>query len=87
MDKDNQVEPDSRFVQANERTLLAWIRTGLALVTFGFVIARLGAWLNAVQAAPQPPSLVLVGCRPGRLFRGSRARGERAGARSLSTGA
>jgi putative membrane protein len=42
-------EPDSRLVQANERTLLAWIRTSLALVTFGFVIARLGAWLNAIQ--------------------------------------
>jgi len=29
---------DPRTLQANERTLLAWLRTGLALITFGFVI-------------------------------------------------
>jgi len=27
---------------ANERTLLAWIRTSIAIIVFGFVIARLG---------------------------------------------
>ncbi len=37
---------DAAAIQANERTLLAWIRTGLSLTTFGFVIARLGAWLR-----------------------------------------
>jgi putative membrane protein len=36
------VEPvDLRILQANERTLLAWVRTGLALMAFGFVVARL----------------------------------------------
>lgn len=38
---------DIRVLQANERTLLAWIRTGLALMAFGFVIARVGVWLRA----------------------------------------
>jgi putative membrane protein len=38
--------PDLRILQANERTLLAWIRTGLALMAFGFVIARLAVWLR-----------------------------------------
>jgi putative membrane protein len=28
---------------AEERTLLAWIRTGLALMGFGFAVARFGA--------------------------------------------
>jgi putative membrane protein len=37
---------DPRQLQANERTLLAWVRTGLALVTFGFVVAGIGAWLR-----------------------------------------
>ncbi|HEY0705182.1 MAG TPA: DUF202 domain-containing protein, partial [Polyangia bacterium] len=37
----------------NERTFLAWIRTSLALVTFGFVVARLGAWLTEVEATAQ----------------------------------
>jgi|MudIll2142460700_1097286.scaffolds.fasta_scaffold39568_3 putative membrane protein len=39
-------EVDLRILQANERTLLAWIRTGLALMAFGFVLARLVIWLQ-----------------------------------------
>ena len=31
---------------AAERTLLAWIRTGLALMGFGFVVARFGLFLE-----------------------------------------
>jgi len=31
---------------ANERTFLAWVRTTIALVSLGFVIARLGLWLR-----------------------------------------
>ena len=31
---------------ANERTLLAWIRTGVALMAFGFAIARFGLFLR-----------------------------------------
>lgn len=37
---------DLRILQANERTLLAWVRTGLALMAFGFVVARLAFWLR-----------------------------------------
>ena len=32
--------------QANERTMLAWIRTGIALMGFGFAIARFGLFLR-----------------------------------------
>lgn len=32
-------EPDPRFTLANERTFLAWIRTGLALLAAGVAIA------------------------------------------------
>jgi len=35
---------------AAERTLLAWIRTGLALMGFGFVVARFGLFLQELQA-------------------------------------
>ena len=31
---------------ANERTFLAWIRTTIALISLGFVLARLGPWLH-----------------------------------------
>ncbi len=40
-------EPKSRPARlfAAERTLLAWIRTGLALMGFGFVVARFDRFL------------------------------------------
>lgn len=34
------IEVDPRVVFAAERTLLAWIRTGIALAALGFVVAR-----------------------------------------------
>jgi putative membrane protein len=34
---------------AAEPTFLAWIRTGLALMGFGFVVARFGLFLQALQ--------------------------------------
>ena len=36
---------------AAERTFLAWIRTGLALMGFGFVVARFGLFLRALQVS------------------------------------
>jgi putative membrane protein len=39
---------DPRIYFAAERTLLAWIRTGIALMAFGFVIARFGLFLSLV---------------------------------------
>ena len=42
---------------AAERTLLAWIRTGLALMGFGFVVARFALFLQQVQVSQHAPSL------------------------------
>lgn len=39
-----------RLHQANERTMLAWLRTGIALMAFGFAIARFGVFLRQVAA-------------------------------------
>ena len=36
---------------AAELTLLAWMRTGLALMGFGFVVARFGLFLREIAAA------------------------------------
>ncbi len=46
---------------AAERTLLAWIRTGLALMGFGFVVARFGLFLQELQVAQRAPSLQSYG--------------------------
>ena len=35
---------DARYDWAAERTLLSWIRTGLAMMGFGFVVARFGTF-------------------------------------------
>ena len=37
--------------QANERTFLAWLRTSIALIGFGFAIARFGLFLRQIQVA------------------------------------
>ena len=43
---------DSRLLQANERTLLAWVRTSISLMTFGFVIVKIAVWLPHLNARP-----------------------------------
>ena len=40
---------------AAERTLLAWIRTGLAMMGFGFVVARFGLFLRELAVATDAP--------------------------------
>jgi putative membrane protein len=44
-----QPEKYPRVYFALERTLLAWIRTGLALMGFGFVVARFGIFLRELR--------------------------------------
>jgi putative membrane protein len=53
---------DPRVYFAAERTLLAWVRTGVAMMGFGFVVARFGLFLRLLSAergatATHTPSL------------------------------
>ena len=41
---------DPRVYLASERTFLAWIRTGLSLMGFGFVVSRFGLFLREFSA-------------------------------------
>ena len=65
---------DPRIRLAGERTLLAWIRTGLALMGLGFVVARFDMYLGEIAdggSATSPtfpglslwlgPALVILG--------------------------
>jgi putative membrane protein len=52
--------PDLPDYLAEERTFLAWIRTGIALMGFGFVVARFGIFLEQLHlperiSAARPP--------------------------------
>jgi len=39
---------DPRIYMAAERTFLAWIRTGIAFMGFGFVVSRFGLFLREI---------------------------------------
>jgi putative membrane protein len=41
---------DPRVYFAAERTLLAWVRTGITMMGFGFVVARFGFFLELLAA-------------------------------------
>ncbi len=51
-------ESDPRVFFAAERTLLAWLRTGLTIIALGFVVSRFGLFVQllAVQSQAAPPA-------------------------------
>ena len=76
----DQKELDPRLYFAAERIFLAWIRTGLALMGFGFVVARFGLFLRN-RGGPRRRRagsrlLALVRRRPDRLGGAADRRGD-----------
>ena len=49
-------DSDPRVFFAAERTLLAWLRTGLTIIAIGFVVARFGLFVRllALQSPTHP---------------------------------
>lgn len=56
---------DPRVFFAAERTLLAWVRTGLTIMAFGFVVARFGLFLQLLAAQNIPAHAAVT--QPGRF--------------------
>lgn len=52
---------DPRTIYAAERTMLAWIRTGLSMMGFGFVVARFSLLLKNLIHATTPSFLETPG--------------------------
>jgi len=55
-------EPDPRFTFANERTFLAWIRTGLGFLAAGVAIAAVARLSNRLVLEVRLAAIVLVVC-------------------------
>ncbi len=51
-----QLDPDKieSEILANERTFLAWVRTNIAVMSLGFVIARFSVWMREVSLRMNP---------------------------------
>jgi len=54
-----QLDPDKieSEILANERTFLAWVRTSIAVMSLGFVVARFSLWMREMsfRVNPQMP--------------------------------
>lgn len=48
-------DPDPRVFFAAERTLLAWLRTGLTIAGFGFVVSRFVLFLRVLSVTTGRP--------------------------------
>lgn len=59
-DSEKAFASDPRLIEAMERTLLAWVRTGLALMAFGFLVARIGIWLGEIENSEPTGSAAAV---------------------------
>ncbi|AUW95351.1 MAG: DUF202 domain-containing protein [Sulfobacillus thermotolerans] len=45
-------KPDPREILANERTFLSWLRTGISLMAFGFVVSKFDLFLQITAHRP-----------------------------------
>jgi putative membrane protein len=60
-DEPSAATGDLRVYFAAQRTMLAWVRTGVALMGFGFVVARFGLFLREIAIARNLPETSRLG--------------------------
>jgi len=58
-------EPDPRFSFANERTFLAWIRTGLGFLAAGVAIATVASFTDQLRLEVRLAAILLILCGMG----------------------
>jgi putative membrane protein len=58
-------EPDPRFSFANERTFLAWIRTGLGFLAAGVAIAAVARFSDQLRLEIRLAAILLIICGMG----------------------
>ena len=51
-DKNSVKVRNRRVYMANERTFLAWIRTGIGIMAFGFIVKKFVLFMNTENALP-----------------------------------
>ena len=75
MDTPIKAEPaaDLRDYLAEERTFLAWIRTSIALMGFGFVVARFGLFADKPNCCSRPNLFIRTSSQSGLESRLSRS--------------
>ncbi len=52
---------------ANERTFLAWVRTAIAVMAFGFIVEKFNVFLEVAAPSLADPTLSLPGQRFGNI--------------------
>ena len=57
---DAEIPDDKKATEhlANERTFLAWVRTSIAIMSLGFVVAKFGLWLRELGAHLSPQAQI-----------------------------
>lgn len=61
MDKNEKITPNPSDHLANERTFLAWIRTSIAIMGFGFVVVKFALFIKEVSLVLTNKQAVLPG--------------------------
>lgn len=51
---------DSREYLANERTFMAWIRTGISIMAFGFVVAKFSLFIRQFALVMHSDNLTII---------------------------